>query len=86
MQVPIRFILTFEAIKNGEVIDLSYQNNAPAEAHIPTVGDEVVLPKEVATKKGFEKNIFTIIARRFIYDGIPAGIAGAATLVLSQEK
>ena len=84
-QPVIRFILVFKAMKGGEIVDLGFQYNAPAEAHLPLPGDEVILPKETATKAGFEKRAFTVKKRQFLYDGLPVGISGAAKLVVSQE-
>jgi hypothetical protein len=83
--IPIRFILVFKALRDGEIIDLEYQVNAPAEAHIPLPGDEVLLPEEKSTAKGFTSKVFTVAKRRFLYSGV-TGVAGAATLLLSQDK
>ncbi len=84
--IPIRFILVFKALRDGEIIDLNFQSNAPAEAHIPLPGDEVILPKEAAIKSGFDTGRFTVTKRQFLYDNLPMGISGAAALILSQDK
>jgi hypothetical protein len=84
ISIPIRFIVTFAAIKDGEIVDLDFQVNAPVETHIPLPGDEVLIPEAKATAKGFTSTVFTVTKRRFLYDGV-IGVAGAATLYLSQD-
>lgn len=84
-QTIIKFLVAFEAIKNGETIEFGAKYVAPVEMHIPLIGDEVVLPMETATEKGFDGNIFTVLKRRFHYAGV-TGAAGAVTLILSREQ
>lgn len=84
--VPVRFILSFGVIKDAQLVDLKLQVNAPAEAHIPLPGDNVVVPKAVAEKAGFPVNVFVVAKRQFIYADLPKGVAGAAMLVLTQPK
>ena len=84
-QIIPRYITIFQAIKNGETIDLKLQHTAPAETAIPLPGDEVLLPEEVAKKAGFQKKVFTVVSRRFLYDGL-INVAGAVVLTLSQAS
>ncbi len=84
-QTASRHIITFVAVKDGKIIDLNFQINSAADMAIPLPGDEVRLPDEVGKKAGFTNSIFKIISRRFFYGGLPATIAGAVTLTLSQE-
>lgn len=83
-QIIPRFAIVFDALKDGKRIDLKFQHTAPADVAIPLPGDEVLLPKDVATKAGFTGKVFTVVSRRFLYDGL-AGIAGAVVLTLSHS-
>lgn len=80
-----RCIIVFSAQKDGNIIDLKFQSNGPAEMTIPLPGDEVRLPIKVAKEAGFDRNVFTVKIRRFRYDDIPVGIAGVVSLIVSQE-
>ncbi len=84
-EIVPRYIVTFSAIKGGNIVDLKFQINSPAMT-FPLPGDEVRLPDEVAKKAGFSKTIFKVASRCFLYTGLPMGIAGAVSLTLSQES
>jgi hypothetical protein len=84
-QMIARHIIIFKVAKKDEIINLDFQTNSTADMAIPFPGDEVELPQEVATKAGFSKKVFKVISRRFLYHGLPAGIAGAVVLILSQD-
>ncbi len=78
-------VIIFKAVKKDEVINLDFQTSSPADMAIPLPGDEVELPREVATKAGFSERVFKVISRRFLYHGLPEGITGAVALMISQD-
>ncbi len=85
MEQIIRQVITFEVIKDGETIDLGIQNITSVNMALPLPGDEVVLPMETATEKGFTGNVFKVEKRQFLYAGV-TGAAGGVTLILSRDK
>lgn len=85
MEQVIRQAITFEVVKDGEVIDLGIQYATSVHMALPLLGDEVVLPMDTATGKGFTGNVFVVVKRQFLYTGV-VGAAGAVNLILSRDK
>jgi hypothetical protein len=79
-----KYHLDFVAIKDDRPVKFNITITIPCQHQCPLPGDEVLqLPQATANAAGFDKNVFKVESRRFIFDSIEPGTTGTIFLRIS---